>query len=34
MRDAIIAILRAAGLTATPAEDRNDLAPRQILVSE
>lgn len=34
MRDAIVVILRAAGLTAIPAEERNDLANLKVLVSE
>jgi hypothetical protein len=33
MRDAIMAILNAAGLTAARSEDHNDIAPLQVLVS-
>jgi hypothetical protein len=34
MRDAIMTILNAAGLTAARSEDHNDMAPLQVLVSE
>ncbi len=33
MREAIMAILNAAGLAAARSEDRNDVAPLQVLVS-
>lgn len=33
MRDAIMAILNAAGLTAVRSEEHNDMAPLQVLVS-
>jgi hypothetical protein len=33
MRDAIMAIPDAAGLTAVRSEDHNDMAPLQVLVS-
>jgi hypothetical protein len=34
MQEAIMAILHAAGLTAVREEDRNDLAPRMVLVPQ